>query len=162
MGEACAARDIMSIAAAMVRLDRMRLVATRGMKDERKERRTFETSARCLVVTSCDQTSLCHVRLVQQSFVNSILHAPNMSAPTLNKSRKEKRRRLKEQVSIPLGDNQATHEYQYKGEEELRLESVLFGTSRAGGSSDTAGSKGKKPVNTSMSHLLDDEVSYMI
>ncbi|KAB5592991.1 U3 small nucleolar RNA-associated protein [Ceratobasidium theobromae] len=83
-----------------------------------------------------------------------------MSAPTLNKSRKEKRRRLKEQVSIPLGDNQATHEYQYKGEEELRLESVLFGTSRAGGSSDTAGSKGKKPVNTSMSHLLDDELFF--
>lgn len=81
-----------------------------------------------------------------------------MSAANLNKSRKKKQRRLQELPVVPLGDKQASHEYEHKDDEELRLESVLFGTPLAGSSSNVvAGERGL--VDTSISHLLDEEVS---
>ncbi|CAE6451349.1 unnamed protein product [Rhizoctonia solani] len=79
---------------------------------------------------------------------------------TLNKSRKKKQRKGQKVESIPLGDNQATHEYGFKDEEELRLESVLFGTPLAGGSSTDGTKKGKVAGDTSMSHLLDEELFF--
>jgi hypothetical protein len=82
-----------------------------------------------------------------------------MPAATWSKSRKRKQRRLHENVLIPLGDSQASHEYEYKDDEELRLENVLFGT--LGDSSNNALAKGKGPADTSMSHLLDDEVRFV-
>ncbi|CAE6430462.1 unnamed protein product [Rhizoctonia solani] len=79
---------------------------------------------------------------------------------SLNKSRKKKQRRGQKDAPVPLGDNQATHQYEFKDDEELRLESVLFGTPLAGGSSTNGTMKGKGIADTSMSHLLDDELFF--
>ncbi|KAG8763909.1 hypothetical protein FRC11_009431 [Ceratobasidium sp. 423] len=83
-----------------------------------------------------------------------------MSTATLSKSRKKKQRKEKKDAPIPLGDNRATHEYAFKDDEELRLESVLFGTPPVGGSSTNDTEKGKVMSDTSMSHLLDDELFF--
>ncbi|CAE7228942.1 unnamed protein product [Rhizoctonia solani] len=80
-----------------------------------------------------------------------------MSTTTLNKSRKRKQRKVQKDTPKLLGDNQATHEYELKDDEELRLESVLFGTPLAGGSTAT---KRQGAADTSMSHLLDDELFF--
>ncbi|KAH7330707.1 WD40-repeat-containing domain protein [Rhizoctonia solani] len=83
-----------------------------------------------------------------------------MSTTTLNKSRKKRQRKGQKDIPIPLGDNQATHEYEFKDDEELRLESVLFGTPLAGGSSTDGTKKGKMATDKSMSHLLDEELFF--
>ncbi|CAE6532102.1 unnamed protein product [Rhizoctonia solani] len=83
-----------------------------------------------------------------------------MSAATLSKSRKKKQRKVKKDAPTPLGDNQATHEYEFKDDEELRLEGILFGTppARGGSINDTNG--GKMMADTAMSHMLDDELFF--
>ncbi|KAG9088454.1 hypothetical protein FRC07_012575, partial [Ceratobasidium sp. 392] len=81
----------------------------------------------------------------------------SISAP--NKPRKKKQRRRKEQV-IPLGDGQATYTYEHKDDEELRLESVLFGTPFTGGSSGDAKASTSTREDTSLQHLLDDELFF--
>ncbi|KAJ1310786.1 hypothetical protein OPQ81_009306 [Rhizoctonia solani] len=83
-----------------------------------------------------------------------------MSSVTLNKSRKKKQRKGKQDAPIPLGDNQATHEYEFKDDEELRLESVLFGAPLAGSSSTDGIKKGKEIADTSMRHLMDNELFF--
>ena len=81
-----------------------------------------------------------------------------MAISAVNKPRRKKQR--KEPVSVlPLGDLQATHAYEHKDDEERRLESVLFGTPLAGGSSSHA-LQSTSPADTSMNRLLDDEVSF--
>ncbi|EUC65588.1 U3 small nucleolar RNA-associated protein, putative [Rhizoctonia solani AG-3 Rhs1AP] len=79
---------------------------------------------------------------------------------SLNKSRKKKQRRGGKDILVPLGDSQATHQYEFKDDEELRLESVLFGTPLAGGSSTDGTMKGKGIADNSMSHLRDDELFF--
>ncbi|KAG8729513.1 hypothetical protein FRC12_020915, partial [Ceratobasidium sp. 428] len=82
-----------------------------------------------------------------------------VSISALNKPRKKKQRQRKEQV-IPLGDGQATHTYEHKDDEELRLESVLFGTPLTGGSLGNAQASTSAREDTSMQHLLDDELFF--
>jgi hypothetical protein len=86
---------------------------------------------------------------------------PATSISVLNKPRKKKQRKHQEPV-LPLGDGQATHTYEHKDDEELRLENVLFGTPQAGGSSRNAQTSGSAHDDTSMRHLLDDEVSFTL
>jgi hypothetical protein len=85
-----------------------------------------------------------------------------MSPTTLSKSRKKKQRKEQKDALVLLGDSQATHEYEFKDDEELRLESVLFGTPLAGSSSSNGTKKGKEVVDVSMGHLLDEEVSVLL
>ena len=81
-----------------------------------------------------------------------------MAISAVNKPRRKKQR--KEPVPVLLlGDSQATHAYEHKDDEERRLESVLFGTPQAGGSSNHA-PQSTSLADTSMKHLLDDEVSF--
>ncbi|CAE6472570.1 unnamed protein product [Rhizoctonia solani] len=79
---------------------------------------------------------------------------------TLNQSRRKKQRKGQKDAPIPLGDSQATHEYEFKDDEELRLENILFGTPLAGGSSTDSTMKGKEVTDASMSHLLDEELFF--
>ncbi|CAE6438188.1 unnamed protein product [Rhizoctonia solani] len=83
-----------------------------------------------------------------------------MSPATLSKSRKKKQRKAQEDLTIPLGDSQATHEYEFKDDEELRLETVLFGTPLGGSSSTNGTKKDKEVIDISMSHLLDEELFF--
>ncbi|ELU43355.1 CGI-48 family protein [Rhizoctonia solani AG-1 IA] len=83
-----------------------------------------------------------------------------MSSTAPNKSRKKKQRREKKDIPIPLGDNQATHAYELKDDEELRLENVLFGTPLAGSSWGSGTKQGKEAADTSMGHLLDEELFF--
>ncbi|CCO27899.1 putative U3 small nucleolar RNA-associated protein 18 Short=U3 snoRNA-associated protein 18 [Rhizoctonia solani AG-1 IB] len=83
-----------------------------------------------------------------------------MSPTTLSKSRKKKQRKEQKDALVLLGDSQATHEYEFKDDEELRLESVLFGTPLAGSSSSNGTKKGKEVVDVSMGHLLDEELFF--
>ncbi|KAG8721686.1 hypothetical protein FRC08_011095 [Ceratobasidium sp. 394] len=76
-----------------------------------------------------------------------------------SKPRKKKQRKHKDQV-IPLGDGQETHTYEHKDDEELRLESVLFGTPLTGGSSGNAQTATSAREDISMQHLLDDELFF--
>ncbi|KAG9104678.1 hypothetical protein FRC06_000064 [Ceratobasidium sp. 370] len=84
---------------------------------------------------------------------------PAISGSTPSKPRKKKQRQRKDQV-VPLGDGQATHTYEHKDDEELRLESVLFGTPLTGGSSGNAQTAASAREDISMRHLLDDELFF--